>query len=403
MEFGLFIGGWVPDYLDGRNDAYEHERLINETRIAEAGDRSNWKYVWVTEHHFLAEYSHISANEIVMPHILARTERIRVASGIINVTPPVNHPARIAERVAMLDHLSGGRFDFGTGRGSSTTEQAGFGITDPDLTKEMFDEVMPEFRKMWGQDSYSFDGRFFSMPERNVLPKPYVKPHPPMWVAAGNPDTFEKAAKLGLGVICFTGGNPEKMRPLVELYKETIKDADPVGDYVNDNVAISTSFMCLEDGDAARDWMTKSRNGRQQSLVFKYLDTFPKPPGIPEWPERDPRPHARAAGHRPPEGRLHRRHPRRLRRGAREVGGHRRRPAHHGPHRQRVALRARRGVASSCSATRSSPSSTPTLRPAPPASAARPASASASPDPTTTITAVRRVWTQSRIPPRFPS
>jgi alkanesulfonate monooxygenase SsuD/methylene tetrahydromethanopterin reductase-like flavin-dependent oxidoreductase (luciferase family) len=290
MEFGLFIGGWVPDYLDGRNDALEHQRLIDETRIAEAGDRSNWKYVWVTEHHFLAEYSHISANEVVMPHILARTERIRVASGIINVTPPVNHPARIAERVAMLDHLSGGRFDFGTGRGSSTTEQAGFGITDPDLTKEMFDEVMPEFRKMWGQDSYSFDGRFFSMPERNVLPKPYIKPHPPMWVAAGNPDTFEKAAKLGLGVICFTGGNPEKMRPLVELYKETIKDAEPVGDYINDNVAISTSFMCLEDGDAARDWMTKSRNGRQQSLVFKYLDTFPKPPGIPEWPNEIPDP-----------------------------------------------------------------------------------------------------------------
>jgi alkanesulfonate monooxygenase SsuD/methylene tetrahydromethanopterin reductase-like flavin-dependent oxidoreductase (luciferase family) len=290
MEFGLFIGGWVPDYLDGRDDAHEHQRLIDETRIAEAGDRSNWKYVWVTEHHFLAEYSHISANEVVMPHILARTERIRVASGIINVTPPVNHPARIAERVAMLDHLSGGRFDFGTGRGSSTTEQAGFGISDPDLTKDMFDEVMPEFRKMWGQDSYSFDGRFFSMPERNVLPKPYVKPHPPMWVAAGNPETFEKAARLGLGVICFTGGSPEKMRPLVEIYKETIKDAEPVGDYVNDNIAISTSFMCLEDGDAAREWMTKSRNGRQQSLVFKYLDTFPKPPGIPEWPNEIPDP-----------------------------------------------------------------------------------------------------------------
>ena len=128
----------------------------------------------------------------------------------------MNHPARIAERVAMLDHLSGGRFDFGTGRGSSTTEQGGFGISDPDLTKEMFDEVMPEFRKMWSQDSYSFDGRFFSMPERNVLPKPYVKPHPPMWVAAGNPDTFEKAAKLGLGVLCFTGGSPEKMKPLIE-------------------------------------------------------------------------------------------------------------------------------------------------------------------------------------------
>ncbi len=290
LEFGLFIGGWVPDYLDGRDDAAEHQRLIDETRIAEAGDRSNWKYVWVTEHHFLTEYSHISANEVVMPHILAKTDRIRVASGIINVTPPVNHPARIAERVAMLDHLSGGRFDFGTGRGSSTTEQGGFGITDPDLTKEMFDEVMPQFRKMWSQDKYSFEGKFFTMPERNVLPKPYVKPHPPMWVAAGNPDTFKKAGELGLGVLCFTGGSPEKMRPLVEMYKEAIQDAKPVGDFINDNVAVTTSFMCLEDGDAARDWMTKSRNGRQQSLVFKYLDTFPKPPGVPDWPTEIPDP-----------------------------------------------------------------------------------------------------------------
>ncbi len=298
IEFGLFIGGWVPRYLDGRDDEAEHARLLDETRIAEVGDRSNWKYVWVTEHHFLTEYSHISANETVMPWILARTQNIRVCSGIINVTPPVNHPARIAERVAMMDHLSGGRFDFGTGRGSSTTEQGGFGISDPELTKEMYDEVMPEFRKMWSQDSYSFDGRFFSMPERNVLPKPYVKPHPPMWVAAGNPETFVKAAKLGLGVLCFTGGSPEKMRPLVEAYKEHIVDADPVGDYVNDNVAITTSFMCLEDGDAARDWMTRSGNGRQQSLVFKYLDTFPKPPGIPDWPQEipDPTPEQLRAG-----------------------------------------------------------------------------------------------------------
>lgn len=300
LEFGLFVGGWVPHYLDGRDDRAEHERLLNEVRVCQAGDRSNWKYAWVTEHHFLAEYSHISASEAVMPHIAATTERIHVASGIINITPPVNHPARVAERVAMMDHLSEGRFEFGTGRGSSSTEQGGFGITDPDLTKDMFDEVIPEFAKMWRQDSYSFDGRFYSMPERDVLPKPYVKPHPPMWVAAGNPGTFEKAARMGLGVICFTGGTPEKMAPLVELYKKTIADAEPVGDYVNDNVAITTSFMCLEDRAEARDWMTRSGNGRQQSLVFKYLDTFPRPEWVPTWPEEipDPTPEQIEAGFR---------------------------------------------------------------------------------------------------------
>ena len=127
----------------------------------------------------------------------------------------MNHPARVAERVAMLDHLSEGRFEFGMGRGSSTTEQRGFGITDPDLTRDMFDEVVGEFRKMWRAEEYpGFDGQFFSMPARNVLPKPYTKPHPPMWVAAGNPSTFEKAARMGLGVLCFTIGGPEAMKPL---------------------------------------------------------------------------------------------------------------------------------------------------------------------------------------------
>ncbi len=291
MEFGIFNGAYVPASMtEAEGPAAEVRRFKEELEWVKAADRSGFKYLWATEHHFLEEYSHLPANESFLGYCAAITERIHLGSGIMNVTPPVNHPARLAERVAMLDHLSGGRFDFGTGRGSSTTEQGGFGITDPEITKAMFDEVMPEFKKMWSQDSYSFDGQFFSMPERNVLPKPYVKPHPPMWVAAGNPDTFKKAGQLGLGVLCFTGGSPERMRQAVEMYKEAIQDADPVGEYVNDNIAISTSFMCLEDGNKAREHMTNSRNGRQQSLVFKYLDTFPRPPGIPEWPIEIPDP-----------------------------------------------------------------------------------------------------------------
>jgi alkanesulfonate monooxygenase SsuD/methylene tetrahydromethanopterin reductase-like flavin-dependent oxidoreductase (luciferase family) len=225
-----------------------------------------------------------------MAWVLARTQNIHVASGIINITPPVNHPARVAERVAMMDLVSGGRFEFGTGRGSSTTEMGGFGITDPEITREMYDESLREIVRMWRDEPYSYDGKFFSMPERNVLPKPYVKPHPPLWVAAGNPETFERAAKLGIGVICFTGGTPEKMAPLVETYKKHIKDADPVGAYVNDNIAITTSFMCLEDREEAIDWVTKSGNGYQQTLLFKYLDTFPKPPFVPDWPTEIPDP-----------------------------------------------------------------------------------------------------------------
>jgi alkanesulfonate monooxygenase SsuD/methylene tetrahydromethanopterin reductase-like flavin-dependent oxidoreductase (luciferase family) len=227
---------------------------------------------------------------VFLGYLASSTERIHIGSGIFNVTPPVNHPARVAERVAMLDHLSHGRFEMGMGRGSSTTEQAGFGIDDPDLTKEMFDEVVGQFRHMWADGEYEYDGRFFSMPKRNVLPKPYTKPHPPMWVAAGSPSTFEKAAKMGLGVLCFTMAGPDALKPLIDSYKEAIKDADPVGGYVNDNVMVTTQLLCLEDRERVLDIGPTLSMSYQNSLLFRYLDTFPRPDGIPEWPALIPEP-----------------------------------------------------------------------------------------------------------------
>src|SRR5207247_3631203 len=124
----------------------------------------------------------LSASEIVLPFIAARTRRIHVGSAIWNLTPPVNHPARVAERVAMLDHLSEGRFEFGTGRGSSSTEFKGFGIPDGDTTRAMFAEALREILRMSRETPYGYEGRFFSMPERTVLPKPYTPAHPPPWV-----------------------------------------------------------------------------------------------------------------------------------------------------------------------------------------------------------------------------
>ena len=86
------------------------------------------------------------------------------------------------------------------------------------------------------------------MPPRNVLPKPLTKPHPPLWVAAGNPATFEKAGRMGLGVLCFGISDPEALKPLIEIYKTASSDAEPVGDYVNDNIMVTTQMLCLEDG-----------------------------------------------------------------------------------------------------------------------------------------------------------
>jgi alkanesulfonate monooxygenase SsuD/methylene tetrahydromethanopterin reductase-like flavin-dependent oxidoreductase (luciferase family) len=289
MEFGIFNSLYLPNVLKDRDPQYaEHNRLMDEIEWVKAADRSGFKYTWATEHHFLTEYSHLSSNEAFLAYLAGVTERIHVGSGIFNITPPVSPPARVAEKVAMLDHLSKGRFEFGMGRGSSSTEQKGFGIEDPELTKEMFDEVIPEFKKMWKDAPYSFEGKYFSMPERNVLPKPYTNPHPPMWVAAGSPSTFEKAARMGLGVLCFTTGSPQSLAPLIETYKREIKNAEPVGDFVNNNVMVTSQMLCLEDGQKAREIACDMTSGYHTSLVFRYLDTFPKPPGIPEWPNLIP-------------------------------------------------------------------------------------------------------------------
>src|SRR3954469_22222199 len=177
MEFGLFNSGCLlPGYRPG-DPLREHHRMMDEVAWTVAADKAGFKYTWATEHHFLTEYSHLSSNEAFLGYLAARTERIHLGSGIFNITPPVSHPARVAEKVAMLDHLSGGRFEFGIGRGSSTTEQRGFGILDPEETKAMIDEVIPEFKRMWRENEYSFDGKYFSMPPRNVLPKPLTDPH----------------------------------------------------------------------------------------------------------------------------------------------------------------------------------------------------------------------------------
>jgi len=287
VEFGLFNSACVLPQFNGD----EHRRIMDEVAVVQAADRVGFKYTWATEHHFLTEYSHLSSNEAFLGYLAGKTERIHLGSGIFNVTPPVAHPARVAEKVAMLDHLSGGRFEFGIGRGSSTTEQRGFGIDDPNLTRDMFDEVVGEFRKMWSADEYpGHDGKFFSMPTRNVLPKPLSDPHPPMWIAAGNPGTFEKAARMGLGVLCFTTGTPETLKPLIEKYKNTIDKAEPAGEYVNDNIMVTSQMLCLEDGARARDIACNMTSGYQNSLVFHYLDTFPKPAGLPDWPTLIPEP-----------------------------------------------------------------------------------------------------------------
>jgi len=291
MEFGLFIQGYVPKFRQDVDPDAEHHAFMDELEVVQAADKAGFKYVWVTEHHFLDEYSHLSANDVVLGYLAHATERIHLGSGIFNPLPQVNHPAKVAERVAMLDHLSGGRFEFGTGRGAGSLEILGFlpGMKDLSGTREIWEDVIGEFSKMWLQDEYQgYDGKFWSLPPRKVLPKPYGKLHPAMWYAAGNTSSYEMAARRGLGVLGFSVGSFDELGPVLKAYKDTIGSADPVGAFVNDNVMVTTAAFLAEDQETATASLLRSNVTYLQSNVFRYHDTFPHPESVPMWPELIP-------------------------------------------------------------------------------------------------------------------
>jgi alkanesulfonate monooxygenase SsuD/methylene tetrahydromethanopterin reductase-like flavin-dependent oxidoreductase (luciferase family) len=290
MEFGVFIQGYTPNYRREVDPDAEHHSLMHDLELVQAADRAGFKYMWATEHHFLDEYSHLSANDVVLGYLAHATERIHLGSGIFNPLAQVNHPAKVAERVAMLDHLSNGRFEFGTGRGAGSHEILGFlyrdGITDTSATKEMWEETIGEFAKMWLQEEYEgFEGKWWALPPRKVLPKPWKKPHPAMWYAAGNTTSYAMAAQKGLGVLGFSVGSIDALAPVMEAYKKDIPNAEPVGAFVNDNIMVTSGAYVAEDREVAYDWATAPHNTYLGSNVYRYHDTFPHPPEVPNWPD----------------------------------------------------------------------------------------------------------------------
>ena len=230
---------------------------------------------------------------MVLSYLAATTKRIHLGSGIFNPLPQVNHPAKVAETVAMLDHISDGRFEFGTGRGAGSHEILGFlpGMQDLSGTREIWEDVIGEFPKMWMQDTYEgYEGKFWSLPPRKILPKPRHKPHPAMWYAAGNPASYEMAARKGLGVLGFSVGDFASAEKAVASYKKAIADAEPIGAFVNDNLMCSLAAYVAEDRDEAYRSYVDARPNYLVSNVFRYHDTFPHPEHVPNWPDRIPEP-----------------------------------------------------------------------------------------------------------------
>jgi alkanesulfonate monooxygenase SsuD/methylene tetrahydromethanopterin reductase-like flavin-dependent oxidoreductase (luciferase family) len=249
MRFGIFYEHQFPRPWDEGGELKLFQDALDQVEL---GDRLGIDHAWEVEHHFLEEYSHSSAPEVFLAAASQRTKQIRLGHGIVLMPPGYNHPARIAERIATLDLVSKGRVDFGTGESASRAELEGFGVT-PAERRAMWRETVEQVANMMVMDPYpGFRGTYFSMPARNVLPKPVQKPHPPLWVACSNRETIHLAAQLGIGALTFAFIDPEEARHWVSDYYETFKqECVPIGHAVNPNIAMVTGFSCHRDAEEA--------------------------------------------------------------------------------------------------------------------------------------------------------
>ncbi|HUD51022.1 LLM class flavin-dependent oxidoreductase [Parvibaculum sp.] len=246
MKFGVFYELQLPKpWLPGDEARLFHEAL-DQVVLA---DKLGYDHAWEVEHHFLDEYSHSSAPEVFLSAAAARTTRIRLGHGIRQVIPNYNHPARTAEGLATLDIISKGRVDFGIGEGATRLELGGFNIPAKEK-RAMAIEAGEQVANMMVLDPYpGFEGKYFSMPCRNVLPKPVQSPHPPMWMACTNRDTIRVAASLGLGALAFSFLDPAEAHKWSEIYYGIIKSDEcvPLGHSVNANIAMVSNFSVHED------------------------------------------------------------------------------------------------------------------------------------------------------------
>jgi alkanesulfonate monooxygenase SsuD/methylene tetrahydromethanopterin reductase-like flavin-dependent oxidoreductase (luciferase family) len=276
MRFALFYEipvpqPWGPDS--------EKEAYANVIEQAVAGDRFGWDAFWTVEHHFLSEFSHCSNPEVLYGAIAALTQRIRLGYGVRLMPQPYNHPVRTAESVAVLDIISGGRVDLGTGRSATRAELEGFGI-DPHQTRAMWQEAIGHVVGCWTNDEYEFEGQFWKMPKRRVLPKPIQQPHPPIYGATSSDEGHAQVGELGLGLCSFAVGvSPEEVKRKIDIYREALgRCKEPIGAVVNDQAATFTMTVCLDDrAEAERvardsfEWYPKT-GARQIATLAGYME-----------------------------------------------------------------------------------------------------------------------------------
>jgi len=246
MKFGLLYEMQRP-YSGTEID---WNSLYKETlEQCELADQVGFDNLWFVEHHFLTGFSGSPCQDAMFGALSRITKQIRIGYGVCVL--PYHHPVQVAERVAMIDQLTDGRVEFGTGR-SNAYEQLGLGI-DPRDTRSRWNESIRMLPKIWQSDEFSWEGEHWNVPTRRVLPKTFQQPHPRMYLACTQPESFRLAGEMGLGVLSSASYATSILTEHVNTYREAVKNCDPVGAFVNDFWGNNVHSFCGENNQEARE------------------------------------------------------------------------------------------------------------------------------------------------------
>jgi len=251
IQFGLLYECQRPF----RGTTVDWNTLYKETLAqCELADQVGFNNLWFVEHHFLTGFSGSPTQDALFGALSRLTKQIRIGYGVCIL--PYHHPVRVAERVAVLDQLTDGRIELGTGR-SNAYEQTGLGV-DPRDTRSLWEESITMLPKIWTSDEFEWKGQHWTVPKRRVLPKPYQQPHPRLYLACTSPDSFRLAAQKGIGVLSSASYAVNVLADLVKVYREALTTAEPVGSFITNFWGNNVHAFCDDDDQYAKDLAAQS-------------------------------------------------------------------------------------------------------------------------------------------------
>ncbi|HWV61150.1 MAG TPA: LLM class flavin-dependent oxidoreductase [Sphingopyxis sp.] len=274
MKFSIIYEAQMVD-TSRENEARCFHEIIEQAVLAE---EMGFDTVWAVEHTALTQYAHMSAPETFLAFLAGKTTRLGIGHGVVCLPPAMNHPVKVAERIATLDILSNGRVHFGMGKGGTQQEAGTFGYDLGEL-QPMIDESMYLIPKIMVEDEIEHDGTHIRIPRRPIHPKPYQDPHPPLYMACTRADALTTAGARGIGALVLGFAGPDDIASKNAIYRAAWanrKAEDQVGFRPTEHLAALCPALVLDDREKARKIGLRGQRFFVESLGYWYQGG-PKP------------------------------------------------------------------------------------------------------------------------------